>query len=361
MPDNQTIPCKFDAAWLSNIKFDMIFIFGVMGLALISGFIVWLYPQLFGPVMFLDLWLLGYHHVISTFPKLAGTAQDRKENHFLIYYLPFIVVFAVAALVLTLGIWSVATIYFFWQWYHYTRQSHGVSSFYRRKAKTPIKESPQLAQLTLWAIPVWGLLNRCSQGWDEFLFIPLWTPDVPSFVVMAAAIISLGLLAYWAFTRFMAWRNGTLPLGQTLYMMSHFTAFYVGYVLIEDINTGWLVANIWHNAQYILFVWLYNTNRFSSPENQDNTFICWISQVNPVRVIVYFSVGILVTSIIYNSVMLGAGLVAGGDAKLLMVLYIISFQSLNFHHYIVDSLIWKARKKQHQVVMQLNQDNKSNS
>ncbi len=355
MQTAKALSWNYEAAWLSGVRFDLIFIFGVMGVALLSGFIVWRDPQLFGPVMFLDLWLLGYHHVIATFPKLAGTAQDRKENRFLIYYLPFIVAGSVALLAFTVGVWSIVTIYFFWQWYHYGRQSHGVSSFYRRKAKTPIKESPLLAQATLWSIPVWGILNRCSQNWDEFLFIPIWTPDVPSLLVTIAAVISIALLAYWGATRFMAWRNGTLPLGQTLYMASHFTAFYVGYILISDINIGWLVANIWHNAQYILFVWLYNTKRFSLPQNQDKSLLCWVSQVQPVRIVMYFVIALLTTTIIYNSIMGSFGLIAGGDMAMLAMLYVIGFQTLNFHHYIVDSIIWKARKKQHQVVMNLNQ------
>ena len=31
-------------------------------------------------------------------------------------------------------------------------------------------------------------------------------------------------------------------------MASHFTIFYVGYLVIEDITHGWLVLNVWHNA-----------------------------------------------------------------------------------------------------------------
>lgn len=38
----------------------------------------------------------------------------------------------------------------------------------------------------------------------------------------------------------------------------------VVYVLITDITVGWLVINVWHNAQYMLFVWMFNNRRFSA-------------------------------------------------------------------------------------------------
>ncbi len=344
---------SYETAWLSGAKFDLTFILGVLVLALFSGFIVWNDPSLFAPVVFLDVWFLGYHHVIATFTKLGGTPQDRAENKFLIYYLPFIVVGAVAVLGFTVGVWSIFTIYFFWQWYHYTRQSYGISIFYRRKSETPIEENHTLFLLTLWSIPVWGVLNRCYQGWDSFLFNAIWMPQVPLIVVALAATGSICLLTYWVITRLIAFRNGNLPLGQTLFMLSHFTAFYVGYILIPDINIGWLVANIWHNAQYILFVWLYNTKRFGHENADKKTVVGWASQTQPVRIMVYFAGCLLLTTAIYGTLTGGLKIFAGHEPALLTTLYVVAFQTLNFHHYIVDSIIWKARKKQHQKVMNL--------
>lgn len=342
---------QYQNNWLSGFRFDSLFIFGVLGVALLSGFIVWHNPALFAPVLFLDLWFLGYHHVISTFTKLAGTPEDRAENKFLIYQLPFLVILAVIVLARFVGLWSIITIYFFWQWYHYVRQSYGVSSFYHRKAEFKIEEPKWLNQATLWSIPVWGLLYRCHQGWDKFLGQEFWTPYVPGALVVIAGLVSLGLLGYWVLTRFLAFSEGRLPLGQTMFMASHFTAFYVGYIFIPDINIGWLVANIWHNAQYILFVWLYNTNRFKNVDNDSETVIAWASQIKPVRIMAYFVGCLIITTILYKSLMIGFGSLAGEDVLLLTTFYVVAFQTINFHHYIVDSLIWKARKKKHQQVM----------
>ena len=120
--------------WLLSARFDRHFIATTAAVAILSGIAVAMRPGLFIPILMLDLWLLGYHHVISTFTKLAGTKQDRKDNWMLIYPLPVLVLVAVAGLASTFGIWTVVTIYLFWQWFHYTRQSWGIAAFYKRKA-----------------------------------------------------------------------------------------------------------------------------------------------------------------------------------------------------------------------------------
>ncbi|MDF1754658.1 MAG: hypothetical protein P1U89_17875 [Verrucomicrobiales bacterium] len=341
----------YESNWLSGKSFDTLFIFGILAIAVLSGVVAWNEPNLFPLILFLDLWFLGYHHVISTFTKLAGTAQDRKDNRFLILYLPFIVVAAVALLATGVGLWSVVTVYFFWQWYHYTRQSYGISAFYRRKSQHSTFENPKISQAILWSIPIWGLLHRCSQGWNLFLFQEVWLPAIPSFVATGAGLISVGLLLYWLTDRAVAFRNGTLPLGHTLYMASHFSAFFVGYVLIPDINIGWLVANIWHNAQYILFVWLYNTKRFEKPEMRVKSVLGWASQIKPVRVLAYFSGCLIITTVVYKGITTSLNLALSYEGALLTTMYVITFQTINFHHYVVDSLIWKARKKANQKVM----------
>lgn len=344
---------SFEGGWLKAPSYDIVFIIGVLVLAVGTGLIVLNQPSLFGPALILDLWFLGYHHVIATFTKLAATPEDRKENRFLIYYLPPLVLMAVFLMGITAGVWLIATIYLFWQWYHYTRQAYGISIFYHRKAQRPVAENPHFAQAALWSIPIWGILNRCHQGWDKFLGLPVWLPPVPAEAVALAASVSCLLVGLWLVHRAVAWWQGSLPLGGTLFTLSHFTAFYVGYVAIPDINIGWLVANIWHNAQYILFVRLYNTNRFSSTPSTAWRWLSWSVQPGPMRALCYFSVCLLLTTLFYGSSRMGFQFFLGDNTALLAAAYVVTYQTVNFHHYIVDALIWKARKKKNRDVMGL--------
>lgn len=58
-------------------------------------------------------------------------------------------------------------------------------------------------------------------------------------------------------------------------------------------------------------------------------------------------------ALIYRGIQIGIDSVFGFDAFKVTMLIVIIYQAFNFHHYIVDSLIWKARKKSNQKVMQI--------
>ncbi len=344
---------KYQMAWLDGAFYDSILIFGVFALAVISGVIVSFRPDLFVPVMLADVWLLGYHHVISTFTKLAGTKADRQENWFFIYVLPILVLLAVAVLGLKIGIVAIVTIYLFWQWFHYTRQSWGIAAFYKRKAGMRPSANPRLDEVVFWAIPIWGILNRCAQGWDEFLFLPVWMPMIPMEVANVFGVIAVASLGYWVYQRFQNYREGNLSIGLTAFELSHFVIFYLGYVAFGEMNHGWLVANIWHNAQYILFVWLYNTNRFKNVDKDQIGVMAWISQKTPMRILLYFAFCLIATTLFYKNMQVILSHISQGEIAMLMMLNVVIFQTVNFHHYIVDSYIWKARNKKNQKVMKV--------
>ena len=50
--------------WLRSRTSDSMFIAGTAGIALVSDLVV-ARPSLFGVVHFLDIWLLGYHHIFD--------------------------------------------------------------------------------------------------------------------------------------------------------------------------------------------------------------------------------------------------------------------------------------------------------
>lgn len=349
-------PWRMPTSYLNGFFYDHVLIFGVVALAITSGLIVHFNNELFIPVLLADVWLLGYHHVISTFTKLAGTQQDRKENKFLIFYLPFIVLGSVFTLYYFIGIWSVVTIYFFWQWYHYTRQAYGISAFYRRKSNIKITATPQLLDyLALWAVPVWGVISRCAQGWETFLFLPVWLPYTPQWLESIVGVIACGILLAWIAMKLFDWSKGQLAYAPFAFLMSHHLTFFIAYIYIPDITIGWLVANIWHNAQYILFVWLFNKNRFRPEETKKQSPILhWLCQKGPYRALAYFAACLLVSTIVYSVFDFGTKLISGDDAIKITAVTVVLYQTINFHHYVVDSMIWKARKKDHQKIMKIN-------
>jgi hypothetical protein len=319
--------------WLRSPGFDLGFVLGVAGLALASGAVVVRYPALFMPVVLADLWLLGYHHVIATYTRLCFDRASLKQHGFLLIGLPVIVLAAVLCMVAGLGLWSIVSLYFYWQWFHYARQSWGVSRAYRGKAEHPVDGDKRLDQVIFYLVPLWGVLHRSAQAPDAFLGLPIHFVPMPEFVATTVGVASLTAVAWFAATRVQAWREGRLPLAHTFYMATHFVIFYVAYVWIEDTSSGWLVANIWHNAQYIGFVWLYNSRKFARGVDPAARFLSTISQ--PKHIISYMAVCLAISTTLYLSI---------ASLAVLIVTPIVIYQAINFHHYVVDSVIWKLRK-----------------
>jgi hypothetical protein len=326
-------------AWLCNPRFDLSFIVGIPALACLTGLTVLAQPHLFTPILIFDLWFLGYHHVISTYTRLCFDRKSLSEHWPLLAGLLPAVALATLAAASALGLWVIVSVYFYWQWFHYTRQSWGISRAYRGKERDALYEDGWLDQATFYALPVLGILHRSHQDPGLFIGMELKVLPVPSALVTVVAAIACLLLAHWTFRRIQAWRQGRLAAAHTLYMLTHFAIFAAGYLAIEDITHGWLVINIWHNAQYILFVWMFNTRRFSGGLDPQARFLSYISQ--PGRLWLYLAACLLITGVIYLGVLRAADTLFFAGLSATIVLY----QIVNFHHYIVDSRIWKVRKE----------------
>jgi len=123
--------------WLRGLSFDTTYILGILGVALVSGWFVIGKPDLFPAVFVLNGWLLGYHHVVSTFTRLTFDRESFNEQRFLIVWLPLIVLAGVVLAWAIFGSWVLTTAYLYWQWWHYTRQSYGVSGFMDARPPSP--------------------------------------------------------------------------------------------------------------------------------------------------------------------------------------------------------------------------------
>ena len=327
----------FGGGMLRNRSFDLLFVGGLAAIGLAAGGAAAIVPALFLPLLIVDLWLFGYHHVIATFTRLAFDQASRQQHRFLIFYLPPIVLAAVAGAAIGIGAWVVASTYLYWQWWHYTRQSYGIHQIYRKKDGPRTFGSPKLALGLIYIVPLWGVAHRSHQGATEFLSLDLKVLPVPAEAVTVLGVLSIALIGAWLVQQAQAWRAGRLAGWHSLYLASHVAIFVVGYVLIGDIDHGWLAINVWHNAQYILIVWMVNQNRFSDGVDPRARFLSTLSQ--PAHVVRYFVVNLAITTAVYG--VLTSVLAVAPETGL--PLAIVAYQTINFHHYVVDSFIWKVR------------------
>lgn len=102
-----------DWRWLYSRKFDLFFILGFLGIAMAIVALVIGHPALFIPILLADLWLLGYHHVISTYTRLCFDKESFRQHKSLIIGLLPAVAIGTLALAWGLGIWAVFSLYFY--------------------------------------------------------------------------------------------------------------------------------------------------------------------------------------------------------------------------------------------------------
>jgi hypothetical protein len=329
--------CQPGAGWLRSRRFDLSFSLGLAAIALASGLLLSLRPALYPVVVLADFWLLGYQHVAATFTRLCFDREIFARHRFLVLHLPFLVLAATLLVALGIGVWAVATVYFYWQWFHTARQSWGIAQMYRRKGGGLTDENPGLAQICFYLVPLWGILHRSQQHPGSFLTLPIELVVVPASLVDLVGACALVSIVWFAGLRVLAWHRGRLPVAHTLYMLTHFALFYVGYVLIRDIDAGWVVTNIWHTAQYLVIVWLFNANRFRSGVDREAPFLSALSQ--PAAVPRYVAVCLALSTILYGTIISFEGLFPAAATLIALV----AAQTINFHHFIVDSVIWRVR------------------
>lgn len=326
--------------WLRNARFDLNFIVTGALLSVATGVAGLWMPSLFAWLLMLDLWLLGYHHVVSTFTRLAFDKASFRQHRFLVIQLPLIVLAVTAAAVVLCGEWVLATTYLYWQWFHYTRQSYGIERIYRRKADSAALIDDSIAKWSLYLLPLYGILHRSEQAAPTFLGMDILYLPVGMPVTTFVGAMAFGALVAWLGKVLIAFWKGRLALAHTVYLLSHHVIFLTGYVLIDNITTGWLVLNVWHNLQYILLVWWFNNNRFKQGYDPECPLLSSISQNG--KMITYFAVCLGISSVAYGALSMVTNPISSSTAA---PVTLFAFMVINFHHYVVDGIIWKSKRK----------------
>jgi hypothetical protein len=160
-------------------------------------------------------------------------------------------------------------------------------------------------------------------------------PEPITLALGSAAAVAVGV---WGLRCLRDIVHGRFELAYAMFVASHVLIFLLGYVLIDDVNFGWLAINIWHNCQYVMVVWMINAKRYARGIDPAARVLSTISQ--PGRVALYFATCLAISTVIYFGLNRLIALALGGGMAATVGIYM----GINFHHYIVDALIWKRRR-----------------
>jgi hypothetical protein len=323
------------SGYLFGRGFDAALIGGVLALSLALGALGLASEEAFYAVVLVDVWLLAYPHVASTYTRIAfDRASARRWWFFLTLLFPIVLALTLA----TTWLWGVVflnSLYFYWQTLHYARQSWGISRAFGWAGLRRHAPDDGLVAAVVGLFPVWGLVQRAAEGHTFFYSSELWVPALPSWLASAIGALAMTTLVVWVVGRILRGPRGHLP--QTLFVLSHCAITAVSYLLISDVTRGWLFVNVWHNAQYLLFVWAINAREHRAPR-PGAELLHWLCQ--PRRAWIYTVVCLALATAIYSAFGAVASRLDFGPA---LPAVMVTFLAFNFHHYLIDTFIWRSK------------------
>jgi hypothetical protein len=321
-------------------SFDLTLLFGPACAGLAAGAAAVFDPRLYAPLLLADLWLLGYHHVVATYTRMTFDSRSLARHRFLAVDLLLLMTTMTVVVAFTAGAWVIASTFLYLQWFHYMRQGYGISRMYFRATTVgQVAGSRDLVtDAVIYLVPIYGIAARSATIGDTFLSLPIKPVVLPPDLVSALGAVAAMAVGAWVLQTARQIVRGTFAPAYAGFVLSHVAIFMTAYVVIDNANVGWLAINIWHNFQYVLVVWMTNVKRFAGGIDPEARFLSGLSQ--PRRVASYFGCCIAISTFVYLGIDRIAGFVMGPGMNATLGIYM----GINFHHYVVDAVIWRRKR-----------------
>ena len=317
-------------------RFEWVFIFGTLVLALVFGMVATISPTWLIAAVLVDIWLFANPHVVATYTRIGARVPDIKRHWFLIFFLPLVVFIGVVTTALAYEVAGLFTLYFVAQTYHITRQSYGIARAFKRVESNPFRPD-RPAEALIYFFPVWGLFARCADAPQAFLGYPIQLPPIPAQAAEMAGLLAISCGVWWLQRQCRRVLAGEGNWRHDAFVLSHVCVSLTAYIWIDDISVGWLVVNVWHNLQYLLFVWVQNLRRDRQTKagvSLEADFVAlWKSAAK------YGCLCLLLGAALYQ-------VVDWAGMQLLWLglpMVLVAHFTVNYHHYLVDGVIWKRR------------------
>jgi hypothetical protein len=168
----------------------------------------------------------------------------------------------------------------------------------------------------------------------------LAVPAIPVWLANGVGAVACLGLAWWVVERAREARAGELAVLHTVFTASHYLIFITGYIVMDDLAGGWIVTNIWHTSQYLMLVWMFNENAAGAGGAYRKSVFWTLTGGN--RPLFYFGFCFLAALPVYVVIAMLYG--AAGNTTALIAA-VVANQTLNFHHFIVDAVIWRKKRQ----------------
>ncbi len=247
--------------------------------------------------------LTGFGHVWALFNRLYGNSDLRKRHWILAWPLPPLCLLTVAV-AFHFSPKAVFVGYVFGRFFHYVRQSYGISRILGKNLA-----NGRLHEAWIYLLP-------------SIFFAVVVLEHPQELTNFALVLLGLGLLALlWRLSR----AESVAQKFHLTYLWTHLLMFALGYLFFQRSGAGHLMLVVWHGSQYMLFVWhCQNLSRNKNPLSAKPAFFAAIV------------VGLGTATF---------GLLKFSDQNLYPHSFLIVGMAINLHHYVVDGFIWRRSNR----------------
>ena len=243
------------------------------------------------PLLFaVNIWGLSMPHTFSTYTRHDLRNKRTALSALLLFLL---IIISLIIIKINIGLVIIYSIYFFWQQFHYTKQNMGIA-IRKNKNKTLI-----IDHLFFLLVSLISTLTIFNNGNVQFFGYSLIAPIPFSLNHQIAILINIILLLTYCIIRPANWKMA----------ISHTLIFSVSYIFLNNFALGWLLLNIFHNSQYLIFMKNHEKNYF---------FILYA----------------LLFSMLFYFII---------KQDSFIELSIVLMLAMNFTHYLFDGFIWKRK------------------
>lgn len=317
------------------------FIFINLFAALSAGALASLSVPMMLAVLYIDIWLFANPHIVATYSRIHATSSSIRTHWVLIFVAPILIAIGLTIIALAYEATGLLALYFLLQTFHVTRQSYGIARRYDGRLKAPYQRLPYFL---IYIFPAWGYLHRSAQAPNSFLGYPIWLPPVSQELVSTIATVTIIGTLCW-FARLWYYKGAEQANGLfNSFTLSHLLISVIGYIWIDDITLGWLVVNVWHNIQYLIFVYRQQhrdikTSNAGFESESTPTLRKSLIEILKRPTIFFLACSIFGALFYVIADKAGQNLLWLGFPTVL-----IAHLILNFHHYLADGFIWKRRR-----------------
>lgn len=270
-------------------------------------------PQYFLYVFLFDIWLLSHPHAVATFFK-QGTFKKLSPIVLCLVIAFFFVLLGFIAY--KFGHVALFNVYFFTQWFHYMRQNYGITIKHYHERKS---FHYQLQRVLLHLVPILALLNLNSKGPAVFFGYYVFFPTFPASLNIYIQTLFALIILVFIFKSYLDYKNKNFSINYFLYFLSNYILYAWAYFYQDNFIYGWLGLTFYHNIQYLIFTWKFNSNYQSNQAFYQ-----------------FYAIATTLSLLVFGLIEYNGGLVYSAVS-----IAFVATLTVNFTHYLYDSIIWR--------------------